>query len=104
MTSVIRHVDVVGDDGEVVGRVTIGAQDDEVFDVGVVEGDRARARGRRSASRPAGTLKRTARGAPEAASAAVSSAGRARQVRSYIQPPPAASAACRFCWIVSVEQ
>ena len=34
------HVDVVGHDGEVVGRVAIGAQDDEVLDVGVVEGNR----------------------------------------------------------------
>ena len=40
MTSVISHVDVVGHDGEVVGRVTVGAQDDEVLDVGVVEGNR----------------------------------------------------------------
>ena len=35
------HVEVVGDDGEVVGRVAVGAQDDEVLDVGVVERDRA---------------------------------------------------------------
>ena len=34
------HVDVVGHDSEVVGRVTPGAQDDEVLDVGVVEGNR----------------------------------------------------------------
>ena len=35
------HVDVVCDNREVVGRVPIGAQHDEVFDVGVVERDRS---------------------------------------------------------------
>ena len=33
------HLHIVGNHREVVGGVTIGAQDDEVFDVGVVERD-----------------------------------------------------------------
>jgi len=35
------HRHIIGDDREVIGRVAVGAQDDEVFDVRVVETDRA---------------------------------------------------------------
>ena len=35
------HVDVVDDDRQVIGRVAVGAEDDEVLDVLVVEVDRA---------------------------------------------------------------
>ena len=45
---------------------------------------------------PSGTRSRIARGVPAASSRATSSVERRRQVRSYIHPPPAASAACRF--------
>jgi hypothetical protein len=34
-----RHVDVVGDDRQVIRRVAVGPKRDEVFDVRVVEGD-----------------------------------------------------------------
>ena len=35
-----RHLHIVGNDGELVGGLAIGAQDDEVLDVGAVELDR----------------------------------------------------------------
>src|SRR5688500_6475875 len=36
-----RHVDVVDDDGEVIGGIAVGAQDDEILDVLVLERDLA---------------------------------------------------------------
>ena len=53
---------------------------------------------------PAGTLNRIARGTPDDSRAAISLRRRDAHVRSYIHPPPAASAASRFSRIVSVVQ
>ena len=43
-----RHVDVVGDDRQVIGRLAVGAQDHEIFDVARCRTRSARARDRRT--------------------------------------------------------
>ena len=56
------HLDIVGDDGEVIRGMAVGSEDDEVLDVRVVELRSARARDRRNGVCPSGTRKRIARG------------------------------------------
>ena len=57
------HLHIVGHDRQVIRRVAVGAEDDEVLDVRVVELDRP-VHEIVDPHVPSGTLKRTARGLP----------------------------------------
>ena len=96
------HVDVVHDDREVVGRLAVRAQDDEVLDVRRCRTRSARAPDRRTSVCPSGTWKRIARGAPAASSSAICPArqrparrGRTSSRRPPLRPPAASPAAPR---------
>ena len=95
-----RHVDVVDDDRQVVRRVAVRPQHDEVLDVRVVELDRARARDRGSAScrRAPGSGWRAAFPPPRARRSRPATAARTCGRSSTPSPAalPAAASRCAF--------
>jgi hypothetical protein len=98
-----RHVDVVDDDREVIDRMAVRPQDDEVLDVRAIELDPPMHPSSKAVV-PAGTLNRTARGASAASSSVIFAGGRLRQRRSYCHASPRTSARSRSSRSRSAEQ
>ena len=87
------HIEIVGDDRQVIRRQPVRSKDDEVLDLRVVELDRRHGRDPRTTSCPAALGNESPAATPAASRRCRSSFGKVQgSARSYFQPPPAFSA------------
>ena len=97
------HLHIVGHDGELIGRLAVGAQDDEVLDVRAVELDRAvdeiveARRARRARGSGSRAARRRARAPRSRPASARSRCGRSARRRRRARRPRASPSAPRAC-------
>ena len=89
------HLHIVGHDGEVIGRMAVRSQDDEVFDVRAVELDRAVDEIVEARRAVPGTRKRTARGTRVALARGDLVGASSAQQRAVVAPRRARCSAAR---------